>query len=183
MRAVSSLLLLAVSVASSTADSQVQCNLALNYDACLKIPTCNWCSYTEPTGIQVNYCTPSSCNQASTAAAAIATTTTAKTTTKKATTATKAVVEPFPMSDVTLHGEYAEMEARNQEVLLSLNFSQWACHFTTAANLTKCETASEPWHAFVKQEANASSSASPTYVHEMGFLQAGDDVKPAEDVR
>jgi hypothetical protein len=107
----------------------------------------------------------------STAAAAIATT-----------TATKAVVEPFPMSDVTLHGEYAEMEARNQEVLLSLNFSQWACHFTTAANLTKCETASEPWHAFVKQEVNA-SSAFPAYVHEMGFLQAGDDVKPAEDVR
>ena len=80
--------------------------------------------------------------------------------------------EPIPMSDVTLTGEWAEQTLRNQEVLLSLNLTEWACHFTTTANMTACRAAGTLWHTYTK---GANSSA---FTHRLGFLTAGDDVQP-----
>eukprot|EP00729_Bicosta_minor_P026706 gene26706-34101_t len=42
-----------------------------------------------------------------------------------------AVVLPIAMSDVELTGDWKDKEDRNREVLMSLNMSMWACHFTT----------------------------------------------------
>ena len=53
------------------------------------------------------------------------------------TTPEKGVV-PFALSDVQLAGSWLARQSANQEVLLSLNMSRWACHFTTTANLTSC---------------------------------------------
>ena len=59
--------------------------------------------------------------------------------------------DPLPFADVKLTGEWAENQARNQEVLLSLNQSRFLCHFTTTANMTSCRPASDPWHTYVKE--------------------------------
>ena len=79
--------------------------------------------------------------------------------------------DPIPMSDVTLTGEWGAQTRRNQEVLLSLNLTSWACHFTTTANLTSCRADAQLWHTYVKR-------ANGTFEHRLGFLTAGDDVKP-----
>ena len=83
--------------------------------------------------------------------------------------------DPLPMSDVTLTGEWGKQTQRNADVLLSLNLTKWACHFTTTANLTACRTASTPWHTYVKD-------APGNFTHKQGFLAAGDDVKPPASV-
>ena len=80
--------------------------------------------------------------------------------------------DPIPMSDIKLTGEWGTQQVRNQEVLMSLNLTSWACHFTTTANLTACHAASTLWHTYVK-EVNGS------FTHKLGFLASGDDVKPA----
>ena len=85
------------------------------------------------------------------------------------------------MSRVELTGDWADAQARNLDVLVSLNMSQWACHFTTAANLTACATTASPWNAYIKDDPN-STAANATYTHKVGFLAAGGDVKPAENV-
>jgi len=82
-------------------------------------------------------------------------------------------VDPLPFSDVKLTGEWGEQTLRNQEVLLSLNLSAWACHFTTTANLTACRAEASLWHTYVK-------GPNSTFTAELGFLSAGDDVKPPE---
>ena len=74
------------------------------------------------------------------------------------------VVDPFPMSAVELTGDWSEAQSRNQEVLVGLNMTRWACHFTTAANLTSCAPSDVPWHAYLK---NAGGSG---YTHKSGFL-------------
>ena len=56
-----------------------------------------------------------------------------------------AAAVPLAMSEVSLSGDLADAQARNQEVLMSLNMTRWACHFTTTANLTKCQSTSVPW--------------------------------------
>ena len=43
---------------------------------------------------------------------------------------------PLALSDVALHGDFADRQSRDRDVLLSLNATRWACHFTTTANLT-----------------------------------------------
>jgi len=83
----------------------------------------------------------------------------------------EAVVEPLPMADVALAGEWKEMEQRNKDVLLSLNMTRWACHFTTAANLTACVAAESRWLTFVKNKTGG-------YDEKLGFIGAGNDVKP-----
>jgi DUF1680 family protein len=114
--------------------------------------------------------------------------------------------DPLPMSDVTLTGQWAAQTMRNQEVcarlfaawsrglallelkqiadltcscrgpvrqtLLSLNMTRWLCHFTTTANLTQCRAAATLWHTYTKQPGKNN------FTHELGFLAAGDDVKP-----
>ena len=55
-------------------------------------------------------------------------------------------LRPLPLSNVTLTGDWAIREAANREVLVSLNMTQWACHFTTAANLTSCRPSAQPLH-------------------------------------
>ena len=85
-------------------------------------------------------------------------------------TPSKLAADPLPMSDVTLTGEWALQTRRNADVLLSLNMSRWACHFTTTANLTACSTTSENWQTYIKTGVN--------FTHKSGFLAAGDDVKP-----
>ena len=62
-----------------------------------------------------------------------------------------ALLQPLSMSDVALAGEWKEAERRNQEVLLSLNHTQWACHFTSTANITSCTTSDGArWETWVK---------------------------------
>jgi DUF1680 family protein len=79
-------------------------------------------------------------------------------------------VTPLPMSAVHLSGDWHEAQRRNREVLMSLNMSQWACHFTTTANLTRCEaTNALSWHAYEKIEDH-------NFKHSYGFLDAGDDL-------
>jgi len=84
---------------------------------------------------------------------------------------------PLPLSSVTLAGEFAAMQAANREVLLSLNMSRWACHFTTTANLTSCRSAAVPWHTYLKN-----ATVPFGFVHEDGFLGAGDDLAPPSDL-
>ena len=86
-------------------------------------------------------------------------------------------LNPFPMEAVTLAGEWGTAQARNQEVLLSLNMSSFGCHFTTTANLTSCKAPAATWHSYQKN-----SSAPTGYTHHAGFLAAGGDVKPPEIV-
>jgi len=45
---------------------------------------------------------------------------------------------PVRLSDVSLRGDWGIAQERDQEVLMGLNISQYACHFTTTANLTSC---------------------------------------------
>jgi len=78
---------------------------------------------------------------------------------------------PLPLSSVRLLGDWGEAQRRNQEVLMSLNMSQWACHFTTTANLTRCDTAMALlWHAYLKR------AESRTFDYTAGYLSAGDDL-------
>ena len=84
---------------------------------------------------------------------------------------------PLPLSSVTLAGEFAAMQAANREVLLSLNMSRWACHFTTTANLTSCRSAAVPWHTYLKN-----ATVPFGFVHEDGFLGAGDDLAPPSEL-
>eukprot|EP01050_Picozoa_sp_SAG11_P011334 SAG11_NODE_1194_length_5548_cov_3.456414_2_plen_172_part_00 len=87
---------------------------------------------------------------------------------------TKALLEPLPMSDVLLAGEWKEAERRNQEVLLGLNHTQWACHFTSTANLTSCVTSDGArWVTFVKD-----LEVPTQFTMGLGFIGAGNDVKP-----
>jgi hypothetical protein len=87
----------------------------------------------------------------------------------------KRVVAPFPLSDVKLTGDWGDAQDRNQDVLMDLNLTRWACHFTTTANLSQCVTISNPWQAFVKGAGN-------NYTHKAGFLASGFDVKPPANV-
>lgn len=87
-------------------------------------------------------------------------------------TAAPLAAVPFPLANVTLAGQWAMRENANREILLSINATRWLCHFTTAANLTKCEAEGAVWHTYVK---NATSGK---YTHQEGFLSQGDDVKP-----
>lgn len=80
---------------------------------------------------------------------------------------------PLIFSDVKLTGDWADMQNRNQEVLTSLNMSQWSCHFTTTANLSSCHSSEQTWQSYIKN-----SSASTGFTHEFGFLAAGDDLAP-----
>ena len=77
-----------------------------------------------------------------------------------------AMAVPLPMSRVELTGDWGDAQARNLDVLLSLNMSQWACHFTTAANLTSCDSETVVWNTYVKQKTG-------NYTHELGFLGQG----------
>lgn len=80
-------------------------------------------------------------------------------------------VEPVPLSAVHLSGDWHEAQRRNREVLMSLNMSQWACHFTTTANLTRCEaTSASLWHTYEKSEDQRN------FKQNNGFLAAGDDL-------
>merc|ERR1740117_201819 len=82
-----------------------------------------------------------------------------------------AVIEPVPMSAVA--GEWKDKEVRNQEVLMSLNHTQWACHFTTTANITSCTTSDGArWETWVKVSPGNFSMG-------LGFIGAGNDLKPA----
>ena len=85
-----------------------------------------------------------------------------------------ASISPFPLSAVKLTGDWADKQRRNQDVLLSLNLSQYACHFTTTANLTTCLAPKATWHSYQKTATG--------FVHKAGFLAAGDDVKPPAQV-
>ena len=90
----------------------------------------------------------------------------------------KSVLEPLRMSDVKLEGEYKEAERRNQEVLLSLNHTEWACHFTSTANLTKCTTSGGVrWVTLVKNLTDPTQ-----FTKGFGFIAAGNDVKPPANV-
>lgn len=90
----------------------------------------------------------------------------------------KSVLEPLRMSDVKLEGEYKEAERRNQEVLLSLNHTEWACHFTSTANLTKCTTSGGVrWITLVKNLTDPTE-----FTKGFGFIAAGNDVKPPANV-
>lgn len=90
----------------------------------------------------------------------------------------KSVLQPLRMSDVKLEGEYKEAERRNQEVLLSLNHTEWACHFTSTANLTKCATSGGlRWVTLVKNLTDPKE-----FTRGFGFIAAGNDVKPAANV-
>jgi hypothetical protein len=90
----------------------------------------------------------------------------------------KTVLEPIPMSDVALAGDWKDKEQRNQEVLLSLNHSEWACHFTSTANLTKCDpTAISHWETFVKNLTHPTE-----FTMALGFIGAGNDVRPPTNV-
>jgi DUF1680 family protein len=90
--------------------------------------------------------------------------------------ATKRVVSPLPLSAVELTGDWGDAQERNQEVLMSLNLSRWACHFTTTANITACASTSLPWQTYIK-DAGVNN-----YTHKSGFLGGGNDVKPAANV-
>eukprot|EP00947_MAST-08B_sp_MAST-8B-sp1_P001502 g1502.t1 len=83
------------------------------------------------------------------------------------------------MSAVKLTGDWAVATARNREVLLSLNESSWACHFTTTANLTACGSEGSLWNTFTK---NASDPSGGSFVRKLGFLGAGADAKAAANV-
>ena len=110
---------------------------------------------------------------------------------------------PFPMSSVTLTGDWKHAQDANQEVgatccafrltppppslttvpraqvLMGLNFSQLTCHFTSTANLTACQSPATQWHAYTR-DAEASTAAALFDVS-AGFLGAGDDARaPAE---
>ena len=86
-------------------------------------------------------------------------------------------VEPLPMSHVTLTGAWGLAVESNQAVLMSINLTSWGCHFTTTANLTACAATSAVWHTYVKNTDGPSN-----FTHKIGFLAAGDDVKPPEVV-
>jgi len=92
--------------------------------------------------------------------------------------AAKMAAVPVPLSSVKLTGDWADKQLRNQEVLMSLNMSQWKCHFTTAANLTACVQPAGTWHTY---EVNASVAGGFNPVMR-GFLGAGDDALPAATV-
>ena len=91
------------------------------------------------------------------------------------TTPIKMALDPLPMSDVTLTGEWALQQQRNRENLLSINLTAWGCHFTTTANLTACEAATALWHTYTKRNGTF-------FTEKLGFLAAGDDVKPSATV-
>lgn len=63
------------------------------------------------------------------------------------------LLQPMRLEDVALTGEWKEAERRNQEVLLSLNMSSWACHFTTSANLTSCVPSTQ-WRGRPREASN-----------------------------
>ena len=86
--------------------------------------------------------------------------------------APKLAADPLPFSDVTLTGEWGAQTDRNREVLMSINLTSWACHFTTTANMTACRAAGTLWHTYLKQ------SDANNFSHKLGFLTAGNDVKP-----
>ena len=56
-------------------------------------------------------------------------------------------------------------------MLLSLNMSRWACHFTTAANLTSCG-GGERWTSYAKTAAGGGAQFS----EQGGYLGSGDDL-------
>eukprot|EP00966_Prymnesium_polylepis_P185661 4303663-Prymnesium_polylepis.1 len=57
---------------------------------------------------------------------------------------------------------------------MSLNLTQYACHFTTTANLTACAAPKATWQSFQKKSSG--------FVHKTGFLASGDDVRPPANV-
>ena len=90
-------------------------------------------------------------------------------------TPAKVTAVPLPLSAVKLTGDWADKQSRNQEVLMSLNMTQWKCHFTTAANITSCVQSAGTWHTY---EVNA-SSATGFNPPQQGFLNVGADAFPA----
>jgi DUF1680 family protein len=84
---------------------------------------------------------------------------------------------PVPLSDVELRGDWSKAQQADQEVLVSLDLSRFACHFTTTANLTKCSPAASLWQTYLKQQ-----NAPEGFAHKLGFLNAGNDVKPPSTV-
>jgi hypothetical protein len=84
---------------------------------------------------------------------------------------------PLPLSDVQLTGDWAVRQSANREVLMSLNMSRWACHFTSTANLTSCSAMGTPWFTFMRNDSAASSFNAA----QEGFLAAGDDVDPPKN--
>ena len=57
--------------------------------------------------------------------------------------------DPLPMSAITLTGEWGHQVERNRDVLMSINLTSWACHFTTTANLTACRAQGTLWHTYL----------------------------------
>eukprot|EP00931_Biecheleriopsis_adriatica_P036106 TRINITY_DN20809_c0_g1_i1.p1 TRINITY_DN20809_c0_g1~~TRINITY_DN20809_c0_g1_i1.p1 ORF type:complete len:809 (+),score=167.38 TRINITY_DN20809_c0_g1_i1:31-2427(+) len=84
---------------------------------------------------------------------------------------------PVRLSDVELKGTWADAQSHDREVLMSLNMSRFACHFTTTANLTSCEASEVLWQTYLKDNASTGG-----FRHSVGFLGAGDDLKAAESL-
>eukprot|EP00965_Chrysotila_dentata_P058034 1924436-Pleurochrysis_carterae.AAC.4 len=83
---------------------------------------------------------------------------------------------PLPLSSVQLTGDWAEAQREDQDVLISLNLTEWACHFTSTANITSCATPSNPaWHTYIKNSSFPAGFSPPLE----GFLASGDDMRPA----
>jgi hypothetical protein len=63
-------------------------------------------------------------------------------------------------------------------VLLSLNHTEWACHFTSTANITACSAShGERWVTYVKDASDPTK-----FTMGLGFIAAGNDVKPPATV-
>ena len=74
----------------------------------------------------------------------------------------------FPTSPITLHWiRFLQI----CQVLLSLNMTQWGCHFTTTANITSCQAEVVAWNTYIKQ-----ANTTDQYIHKLGFLAAGKGV-------
>lgn len=84
---------------------------------------------------------------------------------------------PFSMSSVNLTGEWKLAQDANQAVLMSLNFTELTCHFTSTANLTACLEPSMLWHSYTRPSPSTTS-----FQHKVGFLATGDDAHPAAEL-
>lgn len=88
----------------------------------------------------------------------------------------KLAAHPMQFKDVKLRGSWAQAQEADQEVLMSINITQYACHFTTTANLTSCAP-SQSWRTYKKDAAGKNG-----YTYQPGFLAAGDDLKAPQEV-
>ena len=62
---------------------------------------------------------------------------------------------------------------------MSLNMSEWACHFTSTANITACGSHNVPWHAYQKNTTGDKIS----YNILDGFYAQGDDLRPSQSAK